>query len=214
MMLRTWRVGVQPGLAAKRCDAAIKGRLNRTRPISPPYSSPASLTVDRADCTGMARRGATTSDRDRAAAVERPEPEEPGGHWATRDNEPNPRRTPRVGTGLARGSGRTERRGDVEMDPYPEGGRGWCLQPVACFRMMVSSLSGEGFASSSSTHRTVTTPQSRCRNSAPQGRGTCGDYHPVGTSTGRGTVMVTDRSSFPRRWSAWLRRSARRRRGG
>ena len=32
-------------------------------------------------------------DRDRAA-VDRPEPEEPGGHWATRDNEPNSRTDP------------------------------------------------------------------------------------------------------------------------
>ena len=48
--------------------------------------------TDRADCTD----GATwrdNCDRDRAA-VERPEPEEPGGHWATRDNEPNSRTDP------------------------------------------------------------------------------------------------------------------------
>lgn len=34
-----------------------------------------------------------TCDRDRAA-VERPEPEEPGGHWATRENEPDSRTDP------------------------------------------------------------------------------------------------------------------------
>ena len=46
----------------------------------------------RDDCTD----GATwrdTCSRERAAA-ERPEPEEPGGHWATRDNEPNSRTDP------------------------------------------------------------------------------------------------------------------------
>ena len=49
-------------------------------------------TVDRADCTdGATCRDAC--DRDRAA-VERPEPEEPGGHWATRDNEPDSRTDP------------------------------------------------------------------------------------------------------------------------
>ena len=48
-------------------------------------------TVDRADCTdGAARRDACSRDR---AAVERPEPE-PGGHWATRDNEPDSRTDP------------------------------------------------------------------------------------------------------------------------
>lgn len=48
-------------------------------------------TVDRADCTN----GATwrdACDRDRAA-LERPEPE-PGGHWATRENEPDSRTDP------------------------------------------------------------------------------------------------------------------------
>lgn len=47
--------------------------------------------VDRADCTdGATWRDAC--DRDRAA-VERPEPE-PGGHWATRENEPDSRTDP------------------------------------------------------------------------------------------------------------------------
>ena len=49
-------------------------------------------TVDRADCTdGATWRDNCTRDR---AAVERPEPEEPGGHWATRDNEPDSRVDP------------------------------------------------------------------------------------------------------------------------
>ncbi len=51
-------------------------------------------TVDRADCTdGVSWRDACSRDR---AAVERPEPEpeEPGGHWATRDNEPDSRTDP------------------------------------------------------------------------------------------------------------------------
>ena len=48
--------------------------------------------VDRADCMdGATWRDACSRDR---AAVERPEPEEPGGHWATRDNEPDSRTDP------------------------------------------------------------------------------------------------------------------------
>ena len=46
----------------------------------------------RDDCTdGATWRDNCTRDR---AAVERPEPEEPGGHWATRDNEPDSRVDP------------------------------------------------------------------------------------------------------------------------
>lgn len=48
--------------------------------------------VDRQDCTdGATWRDNCTRDR---AAVERPKPEEPGGHWATRDNEPDSRTDP------------------------------------------------------------------------------------------------------------------------
>lgn len=48
--------------------------------------------TDRADCTeGVSWRDTCSRDR---AAVERPETEEPGGHWATRDNEPDSRTDP------------------------------------------------------------------------------------------------------------------------
>ena len=104
MMLRTWRVGGEvTQRIANPCGFLVKTTTYPTAVIKTKRKRCANLitalllaacvpTVDRADCTD----GATwrdNCDRDRAA-VERPEPEEPGGHWATRDNEPNSRTDP------------------------------------------------------------------------------------------------------------------------
>ena len=103
MMLRTWRVGGEvTQRIANPCGFRAKSTTYHTSVIKTKRKQGANLitaillsacvpTVDRADCTD----GATwrdTCDRDRAA-VERPEPE-PGGHWATRDNEPDSRTDP------------------------------------------------------------------------------------------------------------------------
>ena len=78
-----------PGLPdQRRCDRAVRGSVVFAALIL----AACVPTVDRADCTdGATWRDNCTRDR---AAVERPEPEEPGGHWATRDNEPNSRTDP------------------------------------------------------------------------------------------------------------------------
>ena len=104
MMLRTWRVGGEvTQRIANPCGFLAKSTTYHTTVIKTNRKQGVNLitalflaacvpTVDRADCTD----GATwrdTCDRDRAA-VERPEPEEPGGHWATRDNEPDSRTDP------------------------------------------------------------------------------------------------------------------------
>ena len=104
MMLMTWRVGGEvTQRIANPCGFLVKTTTYPIAVIKTKRKQGANLitaillsacvpTVDRADCTD----GATwrdNCDRDRAA-VERPEPEEPGGHWATRDNEPNSRTDP------------------------------------------------------------------------------------------------------------------------
>jgi len=48
--------------------------------------------IDRPDCTDAAAWRAACESRDVTRAA--PEPEETGGHWATRDNEPNSRTDP------------------------------------------------------------------------------------------------------------------------
>ena len=103
MMLRTWRVGGEvTQRIANPCGFLVKTttypiaviktkRKQGVNLITAIFLSACVPTVDRADCTdGATWRDAC--DRDRAA-VERPEPE-PGGHWATRDNEPDSRTDP------------------------------------------------------------------------------------------------------------------------
>jgi len=104
MMLRTWRVGGEvTQRIANPCGFLAKSTTYPTSVIKTKRKQGVNLitalflaacapVVDRPDCMD----GATwrdNCDRDRAA-VERPEPEEPGGHWATRDNEPNSRTDP------------------------------------------------------------------------------------------------------------------------
>jgi len=48
--------------------------------------------LDRQDCTETATWRQSCESRDVTRAG--PEPEEPGGHWATRDNEPDSRTDP------------------------------------------------------------------------------------------------------------------------
>ena len=104
MMLRTWRVGGEvTQRIANPCGFLAKSTTYPTSVIKTKRKQGANLitaillsacvpTVDRADCTdGVSWRDACSRDR---AAVERPEPEEPGGHWATRDNEPDSRTDP------------------------------------------------------------------------------------------------------------------------
>lgn len=103
MMLRTWRVGGEvTQRIANPCGFLAKSTTYPTSVIKTKRKLGVNLitaillaacvpTVDRADCTN----GATwrdACDRDRAA-LERPEPE-PGGHWATRENEPDSRTDP------------------------------------------------------------------------------------------------------------------------
>ena len=103
MMLRTWRVGGEVtqrianpcGFLAKSTTyptSVIKTkRKHGANLITAPLLAACVPAVDRADCTdGATWRDACSRDR---AAVERPEPE-PGGHWATRDNEPDSRTDP------------------------------------------------------------------------------------------------------------------------
>ncbi len=104
MMLMTWRVGGEvTQRIANPCGFLAKSTTYPTSVIKTKRKQGANLitaillsacvpTVDRADCTdGVSWRDACSRDR---AAVERPEPEEPGGHWATRDNEPDSRTDP------------------------------------------------------------------------------------------------------------------------
>lgn len=48
--------------------------------------------IDRQDCAETATWRGACESRDMARAA--PEPEQPGGHWATRDNEPDSRADP------------------------------------------------------------------------------------------------------------------------
>lgn len=104
MRLSTWRVGGEvTQRIANPCGFLAKSTTYPTSVIKTKRKQGANLitaillsacvpTVDRADCTdGVSWRDACSRDR---AAVERPEPEEPGGHWATRDNEPDSRTDP------------------------------------------------------------------------------------------------------------------------
>ncbi|MDQ5977254.1 MAG: hypothetical protein QG602_226 [Verrucomicrobiota bacterium] len=104
MRLSTWRVGGEvTQRIANPCGFLVKTTTYPIAVIKTKRKQGANLitaillsacvpTVDRADCTdGATWRDAC--DRDRAA-VERPEPEQPGGHWATRDNEPDSRTDP------------------------------------------------------------------------------------------------------------------------
>ena len=92
------------GLPATRKDHGNSARVGKSCPTARQWVTGAVVkslavvilaacvpTVDRADCSDGATWRAAC-DRDRAA-VERPEPE-PGGHWATRDNEPDSRTDP------------------------------------------------------------------------------------------------------------------------
>ena len=104
MMLMTWRVGGEvTQRIANPCGFLVKTttypiaviktkRKQGVNLITALFLAACVPTVDRADCTdGVSWRDACSRDR---AAVERPEPEEPGGHWATRENEPDSRTDP------------------------------------------------------------------------------------------------------------------------
>ena len=98
-------LAIPGGLPATRKDHGNSAAVGKSGPTAPQWVTGAVVkslavvilaacvpTVDRADCTdGATWRDACTRDR---AAVDRPEPEEPGGHWATRDNEPDSRTDP------------------------------------------------------------------------------------------------------------------------
>ena len=104
MKIGTWRVGGEvTQRIANPCGFLVKTTTYPIAVIKTKRKQGANLitaillsacvpTVDRADCTdGVSWRDACSRDR---AAVERPEPEEPGGHWATRENEPDSRTDP------------------------------------------------------------------------------------------------------------------------
>ncbi len=96
-------LAIPGGLPATRKDHGNSAAVGKSRPTAGQWVTGAVVkslavvilvacapAVDRADCTD----GATWRDNCTRDRMERPEPEEPGGHWATRDNEPDSRTDP------------------------------------------------------------------------------------------------------------------------
>ena len=104
MKIGTWRVGGEvTQRIANPCGFLVKTTTYPIAVIKTKWKQGVNLitalllaacapAVDRPDCTDAATWRAACESRDVTRAA--PEPEEPGGHWATRDNEPNSRTDP------------------------------------------------------------------------------------------------------------------------